>query len=78
MSSFLFRDNLFLQGHSTGQTTGIGGHMAARFIPTVERESIDLVYALPNPCVRTAELTDNPLTLVIAMWQVSIIHLVTL
>lgn len=31
------------QGHATGQTTGIGGHMAARFIPTVERESIDLV-----------------------------------
>ncbi|EIW60639.1 uncharacterized protein TRAVEDRAFT_119941 [Trametes versicolor FP-101664 SS1] len=30
-------------GHSTGQTTGIGGHMSARFIPTVERESIDLV-----------------------------------
>ncbi|EPQ50196.1 hypothetical protein GLOTRDRAFT_141604, partial [Gloeophyllum trabeum ATCC 11539] len=30
-------------GHATGQTTGIGGHMAARFIPTVERESIDLV-----------------------------------
>ncbi|THH10019.1 hypothetical protein EW146_g8508 [Bondarzewia mesenterica] len=30
-------------GHSTGQTTGIGGHMAARFIPTVERESVDLV-----------------------------------
>ncbi|KAI0781217.1 hypothetical protein BD413DRAFT_667167 [Trametes elegans] len=30
-------------GHSTAQTTGIGGHMAARFIPTVERESIDLV-----------------------------------
>ncbi|KAH9951982.1 hypothetical protein B0H21DRAFT_817732 [Amylocystis lapponica] len=30
-------------GHSTGQTTGLGGHMAARFIPTVERESIDLV-----------------------------------
>ncbi|KAH9014859.1 hypothetical protein EDB84DRAFT_1590279 [Lactarius hengduanensis] len=29
-------------GHSTGQTTGIGGHMATRFIPTVERESIDL------------------------------------
>ncbi|EMD37151.1 hypothetical protein CERSUDRAFT_115067 [Gelatoporia subvermispora B] len=29
-------------GHSTGQTTGLGGHMAARFIPTVERESIDL------------------------------------
>ncbi|KAG6857275.1 hypothetical protein H0H87_007108 [Tephrocybe sp. NHM501043] len=30
-------------GHATGQTTGIGGHMAARFIPTVERESIDLM-----------------------------------
>ncbi|KAG7446407.1 uncharacterized protein BT62DRAFT_986911 [Guyanagaster necrorhizus] len=30
-------------GHSTGQTTGLGGHMAARFIPTVERESIDLM-----------------------------------
>ncbi len=31
------------QGHATGQTTGLGGHMSARFIPTVERESIDLV-----------------------------------
>ena len=30
-------------GHATAQTTGIGGHVAARFIPTVERESIDLV-----------------------------------
>jgi len=30
-------------GHSTRQTTGLGGHMSARFIPTVERESIDLV-----------------------------------
>ncbi|PCH38307.1 hypothetical protein WOLCODRAFT_96891 [Wolfiporia cocos MD-104 SS10] len=30
-------------GHATGQTTGIAGHIAARFIPTVERESIDLV-----------------------------------
>ncbi|KAL4253718.1 hypothetical protein ABKN59_003690 [Abortiporus biennis] len=30
-------------GHTTGQTTGLGGHIAARFIPTVERESIDLV-----------------------------------
>ncbi|EJD52006.1 hypothetical protein AURDEDRAFT_181569 [Auricularia subglabra TFB-10046 SS5] len=29
-------------GHATGQTTGIGGHLSARFIPTVERESIDL------------------------------------
>ena len=41
-----FRGDLYIdntQGHATGQTTGIGGHMAARFIPTVERESIDLV-----------------------------------
>lgn len=30
-------------GQPTSQTTGIGGHMAARFIPTVERESVDLV-----------------------------------
>ncbi|KAG5646295.1 hypothetical protein DXG03_003892 [Asterophora parasitica] len=30
-------------GHATGQTTGLGGHMSARFIPTVERESIDLM-----------------------------------
>lgn len=30
-------------GHSTGQTTGLAGHLAARFIPTVERESIDLM-----------------------------------
>ncbi|WVR07080.1 hypothetical protein IAU60_004119 [Kwoniella sp. DSM 27419] len=30
-------------GQATSQTTGIGGHIAARFIPTVERESIDLV-----------------------------------
>jgi hypothetical protein len=30
-------------GQATGQTTGLGGHIAARFIPTVERESIDLM-----------------------------------
>ncbi|KAG6375835.1 hypothetical protein JVT61DRAFT_2694 [Boletus reticuloceps] len=30
-------------GHATGQTTGIGGHMASHFIPTVERECIDFV-----------------------------------
>ncbi|KAG8895151.1 hypothetical protein FRB99_000735, partial [Tulasnella sp. 403] len=30
-------------GHATSQSTGIGGHVSARFIPTVERESIDLV-----------------------------------
>ena len=52
--------------------------MATRFIPTVERESIDLVYALPSSCVRTAKLTDDPLTVVIAMWQVSIVHLLIL
>ena len=38
--------------------------MAARFIPTVERESIDLVYAFR---IHVSELTDNPLTLVITM-----------
>ncbi|TFK44587.1 hypothetical protein BDQ12DRAFT_730629 [Crucibulum laeve] len=30
-------------GHATAQTTGLGGHMSARFIPTVERESIDFM-----------------------------------
>ena len=30
-------------GQATAQTTGIGGHLSARFIPTVERESMDLV-----------------------------------
>lgn len=29
-------------GHATAQTTGAGGHMASHFIPTVERESMDL------------------------------------
>ncbi|KAJ8595100.1 hypothetical protein M405DRAFT_929750, partial [Rhizopogon salebrosus TDB-379] len=29
-------------GQSTAQTTGIGGHLSGRFIPTVERGSIDL------------------------------------
>lgn len=32
------------QGQSTAQTTGIGGHMSGRFIPTVERGSIDLTW----------------------------------
>ena len=45
--------------------------MAARFIPTVERELIDLAYAFP---IYESELIDNLLTIVIAMWQVSIIH----
>jgi hypothetical protein len=31
-----------LQGQSTAQTTGIAGHLSGRFIPTVERGSIDL------------------------------------
>ncbi|KAF8670151.1 hypothetical protein RHS04_08662 [Rhizoctonia solani] len=30
-------------GHATGQASGIGGHIRAPFIPTVEREAIDLV-----------------------------------
>lgn len=29
-------------GQPTAQTTGLGGHVSARFIPTVERESVDL------------------------------------
>ncbi|TFK17229.1 hypothetical protein FA15DRAFT_711025 [Coprinopsis marcescibilis] len=41
-------------GHSTGQTTGMGGHMSARFIPTVEREAIDLMD--PNVSVWNKEL----------------------
>ncbi|TFK17002.1 hypothetical protein FA15DRAFT_761246 [Coprinopsis marcescibilis] len=41
-------------GHSTGQTTGMGGHMSARFIPTVERELIDLTD--PNVSVWNKEL----------------------
>lgn len=36
--------NVFtLQGHATAQSTGVGGHHASRFIPTVEREALDLV-----------------------------------
>lgn len=31
------------QGHSTAQSTGVGGHHASRFIPTVEREALNLV-----------------------------------
>ena len=33
--------------------------MATRFIPTVERESIDLVYAFSYSCVVMLELTDG-------------------
>ncbi|KZW00398.1 hypothetical protein EXIGLDRAFT_639482 [Exidia glandulosa HHB12029] len=36
------RNTRIFIGHATGQTTGLGGHVSARFIPTVERESIDL------------------------------------
>ncbi|KAJ7490182.1 hypothetical protein B0H11DRAFT_1912198 [Mycena galericulata] len=36
-------------GHATGQTTGLGVHMAARFSPNVERESIDLKFSFPLP-----------------------------
>lgn len=31
-------------GHATAQTTGVGGHMASHFFPTVERESMDLAH----------------------------------
>ncbi|KIY52910.1 hypothetical protein FISHEDRAFT_63575 [Fistulina hepatica ATCC 64428] len=41
-------------GHATAQTTGLGGHMASRFIPTVERESIDLMD--PNISIWNKEL----------------------
>ncbi|KAG8950382.1 hypothetical protein FRC03_012900, partial [Tulasnella sp. 419] len=30
-------------GHTTSQSTGIGAHVSARFIPTVDRESIDFM-----------------------------------
>ncbi|KAI0701855.1 hypothetical protein BC835DRAFT_1435271 [Cytidiella melzeri] len=43
-------------GHSTRQTTGIGGHMSARFIPTVERESVDLEHTDLNAQVWNEEL----------------------
>ncbi|KAH9061937.1 hypothetical protein EDB87DRAFT_1674160 [Lactarius vividus] len=47
-------------GHSTGQTTGIGGHMATRFIPTVEREAIDLVHTFfPSVVVSNAPVVWN-------------------
>jgi hypothetical protein len=41
----LFDDNHAdeLQGQSTAQTIGIAGHLYGRFIPTVERRSIDLM-----------------------------------
>ncbi|KAI5994116.1 hypothetical protein F5J12DRAFT_962838, partial [Pisolithus orientalis] len=44
-------------GNATAQTTGIGGHMASHFIPTVERESIDLVaLTYPHHAVWNREL----------------------
>jgi len=42
-------------GHSTAQSTGMGGHHASRFIPTVEREAIDLV------CATITKLLDSGL-----------------
>ena len=33
--------------------------MATRFIPTVERELIDLVYVFPNSCIRTDEQIES-------------------
>jgi hypothetical protein len=50
------------QGQSTAQTTGIGGHMSGRFIPTVERGSRSNVGAhflhvkLSHDCSETAML----------------------
>jgi hypothetical protein len=37
-------------GHATNQTTGLGGHISGRFIPTVERESVDLVWVFFVSC----------------------------
>ncbi|KAH7102661.1 hypothetical protein BKA62DRAFT_97201 [Auriculariales sp. MPI-PUGE-AT-0066] len=34
------RSKVFI-GHATSQSTGFGGHLSARFIPTVEREALD-------------------------------------
>ncbi|KAG9312049.1 hypothetical protein JVU11DRAFT_7329 [Chiua virens] len=36
------RQSLIFIGHATAQSTGLGGHIMSRFIPTVERELIDL------------------------------------
>ncbi|KAG2107834.1 hypothetical protein BD769DRAFT_1500263 [Suillus cothurnatus] len=43
-SIFRGPQGLFPQLDGTAQTTGIGGHMSGRFIPTVERGSIDLTW----------------------------------
>ncbi|WFD00824.1 hypothetical protein MYAM1_003577 [Malassezia yamatoensis] len=42
MPSFQTQGRVFI-GFRTHQTTSFSGHMAARFIPTVERESLDFV-----------------------------------
>ncbi|KAF8125310.1 hypothetical protein EV363DRAFT_1299278 [Boletus edulis] len=49
-------------GHATAQTTGIGGHMASHFIPTVEREWIDFVdinVASEHPAPEKRTITDH-------------------
>ncbi|KAH8102310.1 hypothetical protein BXZ70DRAFT_1017278, partial [Cristinia sonorae] len=63
-------------GHTTGQTTGIGGHMAARFIPTVERESIDLVDR--NVRVWNEELLDMSGYLARTAYELEMDHIRTL
>ncbi|THH29159.1 hypothetical protein EUX98_g5023 [Antrodiella citrinella] len=63
-------------GHTTGQTTGIGGHIAARFIPTVERESVDLVDR--NVRVWNEELLDMGGYLARAAYEIEMDHVRTL
>ncbi|KAF8070283.1 hypothetical protein FPV67DRAFT_1486835 [Lyophyllum atratum] len=52
-------------GHATGQTTGLGGHMATRFIPTVERESIDLI---------TSVYTNSPMSHPVPVWNKELLY----
>ncbi|KAH9034488.1 hypothetical protein EDB85DRAFT_2222292 [Lactarius pseudohatsudake] len=62
-------------GHSTGQTTGIGGHMATRFIPTVEREAIDL--GVRPSLVHISSLTKNLMHSSdrnVAVWNKGLLH----
>ncbi|TCD69784.1 hypothetical protein EIP91_006320 [Steccherinum ochraceum] len=63
-------------GHTTGQTTGIGGHIAARFIPTVERESIDLVDR--NVRLWNEELLDMGGYLARTAYEIEMDHIRTL
>lgn len=63
-------------GHSTAQTTGIGGHISGRFIPTVERESIDLVDL--NVAVWNKELLWIGGLLSRVAYEVELLHIETL